>query len=189
CLALKRNPKTRNVPVYLLTSALLEYDLQRAERAGADGKMEKPFRSEEIVRKTLKIISQGPSGKAPLEEEEVTFEEFGEQVDWLLEDAERQMMEEEMEKVGPAVKKAVEEMAAGGELARIVEAAVDSAVEKRLSPSVMEEAVSRGLGLAMEKLRPEIMDQVARTTRQEAIRVAEELVKKAIGQIKKGEGL
>ncbi|MDH5509942.1 MAG: response regulator [Nitrospinota bacterium] len=190
CLALKNDKRTRDIPVYLLASALVEYNQERADKAGADGKLEKPFRSEEMVRRVLYVLSQGPAVKSPLEEadqetEEEAFEDFGDQVDWLLEKAEQELLEEEMEKIGPAVQKAVAELASSGELARIMEEVVETAVEKKLAGGALEGAVARGVEAAVERMKPEIMDRINKSAKEATLKVAEDLVKKTIDQIRK----
>ena len=188
CLALKKEERTKNIPVYLLASSLVEFDQERAEKVGMDGKLEKPFRSEEMLRRVQYVINQGGGAKAPLEtgadEEEETFQEFGDEVDLFLEQAEQEMLEEEMEKIGPAVKKAVEDMVANGELARIMEDAVDAAVEKKLAGDLLDKAVARGVEAAVERMRPAIMERINSTTREATLKVAEGLVKKTIDQIR-----
>jgi CheY-like chemotaxis protein len=183
CLALKRDPETRAVPVYLLTSALVEFDQARAERCGADGKLEKPFRSEEMVRKVKSAISQGPSHRAPQapQAEEDTFQEFDGLVDDLLVQAEKEMMEEEMEKMEAAAQKAMERMMAGPQLATMVE----GAVEKRLSTGVLEKAVRDSVAQTVARMEGRILAEIDKTAREVALKVAEDLVKKTIDQIRK----
>ena len=173
CLALKKGAKTRSIPVYLLTSSLVEFDQARADRCGAEGKLEKPFRSEEMVAKVAAAIRQGPSKKepAPLQAEDDTFEEFGGMVDELLEQAEREMMEEEMQKLDAAVKKAVGELMAGPKLAKLVEDAVARAVEESVQA-------------AMGRIEQKALAQMEKVTREVTLKVAEDLVKKTISQIR-----
>ncbi|MDH5637189.1 MAG: response regulator [Nitrospinota bacterium] len=192
CLALKNDERTRDIPVYLLASALVGYDQERADKAGADGKLEKPFRSEEMVRRVLYVLGHGPTVRAPLDEakeneeaDEESFEDFGDQVDWFLEKAEEELLEEEMEKIGPAVQKAVEELASSGELARIMEEVVETTVGKKLADGALEGAVARGVEAAVNRMKPEIMDRINKSAKEATLKVAEDLVKKTIDQIRK----
>ena len=56
CDAFKQRPKTKNVPVVIVSSLSGEADVQKAYQMGASGYLKKPFQSEELletVRKTL----------------------------------------------------------------------------------------------------------------------------------------
>jgi CheY-like chemotaxis protein len=63
CQAIKKNPGFNSVPVYLLSSALDDFDDDMAKKVGASGRFEKPFRSEDMVKQVMGII-RAPSGKA-----------------------------------------------------------------------------------------------------------------------------
>ncbi len=81
CRTLKSEPAFAETPIFLLGSALDDFDEEAARRAGADGKFEKPFRSEEMVARVKEVIARkGPVAKPVPEEEfpepEETFTDF-----------------------------------------------------------------------------------------------------------------
>lgn len=70
CRALKERQETADTPVYLLSSALDDFDEEKAREAGAAGRFEKPFRSEDMVSQVMAVIDPG---SAALDED--TFED------------------------------------------------------------------------------------------------------------------
>ncbi|MGK7344990.1 MAG: response regulator [Candidatus Nitrospinota bacterium M3_3B_026] len=80
CRALKERQETADVPVYLLSSALDDFDEEKAREAGAAGRFEKPFRSEDMVSQVMAVIDPG---SAALEED--TFEDVDVSEDSILE--------------------------------------------------------------------------------------------------------
>ena len=100
CRMIKANPEISSIPVYLLSSALDDFDEELAEEVGAAGKFEKPFRSEDMVNQVLEAVSLSGrtdggqaeiSGSAGLEDspekEEDTFEDIDVSLDKLAETA------------------------------------------------------------------------------------------------------
>jgi CheY-like chemotaxis protein len=61
CEQLKRSPSTSGIPVLLLTGTFEPFDRKRAESAGADGHITKPFESQALVAKVEELISARPS--------------------------------------------------------------------------------------------------------------------------------
>lgn len=61
CQAIKKNPGFNSIPVYLLSSALDDFDDAMSKKVGASGRFEKPFRSEDMVKQVMDII-RAPSG-------------------------------------------------------------------------------------------------------------------------------
>jgi CheY-like chemotaxis protein len=49
CRMLKSDPATSSVPLYMLTAKAKKSDIETATRAGADGYIQKPFRSAELM--------------------------------------------------------------------------------------------------------------------------------------------
>jgi CheY-like chemotaxis protein len=60
CEALKRNPATAGIPVLLLTGTFEPFDKKRAEQAGADGHLTKPFESQLLVSRVEALIAATP---------------------------------------------------------------------------------------------------------------------------------
>ncbi len=86
CRALKSNSSTSSIPVYLMSSALDEFDETRYLETGAAGRFEKPFRSEEMVSKVKAVTSSLMMEKTSGEEvEEDTFEDVDVSLDSLME--------------------------------------------------------------------------------------------------------
>src|SRR5262245_20789758 len=79
CEKLKRDPDTSRIPVLLLTGTFEPFDRRRAEAAGADGHLTKPFESqvlisrvEELIASALPVIQDDVSARRG-EEDEVTL--------------------------------------------------------------------------------------------------------------------
>ncbi len=83
CAALKRNPSTAQIPVYLMSSALDDFDFDQADKVKAAGRFEKPFRSENMVSEVHKIISADPGQQEDGDDD--SFEDIDVQLDSLLE--------------------------------------------------------------------------------------------------------
>jgi CheY-like chemotaxis protein len=58
CEAMKADPATAAIPVLLLTGTFEPFDSQRAEAAGAEGHMTKPFESHTLVAKVDELIAR-----------------------------------------------------------------------------------------------------------------------------------
>jgi two-component system, cell cycle response regulator DivK len=58
---LKANPKTRNIPLLMLTGHVLTESRERAARAGADGLIPKPCLPDELDREIQAILKRWPS--------------------------------------------------------------------------------------------------------------------------------
>jgi CheY-like chemotaxis protein len=61
CEQLKRNPSTRGIPVLLLTGTFEPFDKKRADAAGANGHVTKPFESQVLVGKVEELIAATPA--------------------------------------------------------------------------------------------------------------------------------
>jgi CheY-like chemotaxis protein len=72
CEQLKRNPSTRGIPVLLLTGTFEPFDKKRADAAGANGHVTKPFESQVLVGKVEELIAATPA---------VSTDEHGGQMD------------------------------------------------------------------------------------------------------------
>lgn len=89
CKALKESADTARVPVYLMSSALDDFDEERSAQVGAAGRFEKPFRSEDMVTQVRNAIATlGAEQEAPEKEqgdEEDSFEEIDVSLDSMME--------------------------------------------------------------------------------------------------------
>lgn len=61
CEQLKRNPSTRGIPILLLTGTFEPFDKKRADAAGANGHVTKPFESQVLVGKVEELIASTPA--------------------------------------------------------------------------------------------------------------------------------
>ncbi len=61
CEQLKRSPTTSGIPVLLLTGTFEPFDKKRADAAGANGHITKPFESQALVAKVEELIAATPS--------------------------------------------------------------------------------------------------------------------------------
>jgi CheY-like chemotaxis protein len=68
CEQLKRNPSTRGIPVLLLTGTFEPFDKKRADAAGANGHVTKPFESQVLVGKVEELIAATPTVSSDDEE-------------------------------------------------------------------------------------------------------------------------
>lgn len=60
CELIKRNPATASIPVLLLTGTFEPFDKKKAEAAGAQGHLTKPFESQVLVAKVEEMINATP---------------------------------------------------------------------------------------------------------------------------------
>src|SRR5688572_10761118 len=58
CEYVKSHPEFRNIPVVLLTGTFEPFDPDRAEKAGCDAVVTKPFESQSLILKVEELISQ-----------------------------------------------------------------------------------------------------------------------------------
>lgn len=66
CEKVKRDPVTSRIPVLLLTGTFEPFDRKRAEAAGADGHLTKPFESQVLIARVEELIASAlPSGEVP----------------------------------------------------------------------------------------------------------------------------
>ena len=61
CEEIKRNPATSGIPVLLLTGTFEPFDKKRAEIAGAQGHLTKPFESQALIGKVEELIAATPT--------------------------------------------------------------------------------------------------------------------------------
>ena len=64
CEYVKSHPEFRNIPVVLLTGTFEPFDPDRAEKAGCDAVVTKPFESQSLIHKVEELIAQAQSGNA-----------------------------------------------------------------------------------------------------------------------------
>ena len=57
CEKVKRDPQTSRIPVLLLTGTFEPFDRKRAEAAGADGHLTKPFESQVLISRVEELIA------------------------------------------------------------------------------------------------------------------------------------
>lgn len=92
CQALKAEPDTNRIPVYLMSSALDDFDEERSAQVGAAGRFEKPFRSEDMVTQVRNVITAlDTAAEAPVEsygDDEDSFEDIDVSLDSLMETVE-----------------------------------------------------------------------------------------------------
>lgn len=90
CQAIKKNPGTNSIPVYLLSSALDDFDEDKAKKAGASGRFEKPFRSEDMVRQVMDVITtpEGEASPLPVQGLDDTFEDIDISLDSIMDSLE-----------------------------------------------------------------------------------------------------
>lgn len=76
CEFVKSHPDFRNIPVVLLTGTFEPFDPDRADKAGCDAVVTKPFESQSLIHKVEELIEQSrsaspapPSAPAPAEPE------------------------------------------------------------------------------------------------------------------------
>ena len=62
CEYVKSHPDYRHIPVILLTGTFEPFDPDRAEKAGCDAVITKPFESQSLIHKVEELIEQSGSG-------------------------------------------------------------------------------------------------------------------------------
>jgi len=65
CEYVKSHPEFRRIPVVLLTGTFEPFDPDRAEKAGCDAVVTKPFESQSLIQKVEELISQADTAPAP----------------------------------------------------------------------------------------------------------------------------
>ena len=65
CEKVKRDPETSQIPVLLLTGTFEPFDRKRAESAGADGHLTKPFESQVLIARVEELIASAPGSGRP----------------------------------------------------------------------------------------------------------------------------
>ncbi|MBI4667213.1 MAG: response regulator [Nitrospinae bacterium] len=88
CRFIKKESELTHIPVYLLSSALDDFDDARAAQAGAAGRFEKPFRSEEMVKKVMAAVKEAEAkthAMAASANTEDTFEDIDVSLENILE--------------------------------------------------------------------------------------------------------
>src|ERR687886_645617 len=61
CEYVKSHPELRNIPVILLTGTFEPFDPDRADKAGCDAVVTKPFESQSLIHKVEELIDQARS--------------------------------------------------------------------------------------------------------------------------------
>src|SRR6185369_849248 len=61
CEFVKSHPEYRNIPVVLLTGTFEPFDPDRADKAGCDAVVTKPFESQSLIHKVEELIEQSRS--------------------------------------------------------------------------------------------------------------------------------
>ncbi|HEX7680509.1 MAG TPA: response regulator, partial [Thermoanaerobaculia bacterium] len=69
CEYVKSHPEYRNIPVILLTGTFEPFDPDRADKAGCDAVVTKPFESQSLIHKVEELIQQSQSSVAAAEQE------------------------------------------------------------------------------------------------------------------------
>jgi CheY-like chemotaxis protein len=64
CEYVKSHPEYRNIPVVLLTGTFEPFDPDRAEKAGCDAVVTKPFESQSLIHKVEELIAQAQASAA-----------------------------------------------------------------------------------------------------------------------------
>src|SRR5436309_13225633 len=64
CEFVKSHPEYRNIPVILLTGTFEPFDPDRADKAGCDAVVTKPFESQSLIHKVEELIQQSQSAPA-----------------------------------------------------------------------------------------------------------------------------
>lgn len=75
CEYVKSSPEFRHIPVILLTGTFEPFDPDRAEKAGCDAVVTKPFESQSLIHKVEELIAQSQQGTAAAEEPPPAVEE------------------------------------------------------------------------------------------------------------------
>jgi CheY-like chemotaxis protein len=67
CEYVKSHPEFRNIPVVLLTGTFEPFDPDRADKAGCDAVVTKPFESQSLIHKVEELIEQARSNAASVQ--------------------------------------------------------------------------------------------------------------------------
>src|SRR5438045_3251171 len=70
CEYVKSHPEYRNIPVILLTGTFEPFDPDRADKAGCDAVVTKPFESQSLIHKVEELIQQSQTSAASVPEPE-----------------------------------------------------------------------------------------------------------------------
>src|SRR5438270_162117 len=70
CEYVKSHPEYRNIPVILLTGTFEPFDPDRADKAGCDAVVTKPFESQSLIHKVEELIQQSQNAAASAPEPE-----------------------------------------------------------------------------------------------------------------------
>src|SRR6266498_2496625 len=76
CEFVKSHPEFRNIPVILLTGTFEPFDPDRADKAGCDAVVTKPFESQSLIQKVEELIAaaqNAPPAAPPAEPEPESF--------------------------------------------------------------------------------------------------------------------
>src|SRR6267143_3253807 len=65
CEYVKSHPEFRNIPVILLTGTFEPFDPDRADKAGCDAVVTKPFESQSLIHKVEELIEQSQTPSQP----------------------------------------------------------------------------------------------------------------------------
>jgi CheY-like chemotaxis protein len=65
CEFVKSHPVYRGIPVILLTGTFEPFDPDRADKAGCDAVVTKPFESQSLIQKVEELIEQSQAGRPP----------------------------------------------------------------------------------------------------------------------------
>ena len=75
CEYVKSHPEYRNIPVILLTGTFEPFDPDRADKAGCDAVVTKPFESQSLIHKVEELIQQSQNAPAAEPEPAALFNE------------------------------------------------------------------------------------------------------------------
>lgn len=151
CHAIKTDSAISHLPVYLLASSLDEFDDKKADDVGADGKFEKPFRSEEMVSNVMAAIAAIKPPEPDIEDEENdTFDEVDDSFDTLL---------DEVDDTAPDAES--EELASPGERQLSITDNEDFSAEDRMLEAIEKEAEeNRGELFAVDQSESSVSDEI-----------------------------
>jgi CheY-like chemotaxis protein len=76
CEYVKSHPEYRNIPVILLTGTFEPFDPDRADKAGCDAVVTKPFESQSLIHKVEELIHQSQTNASAAESEAQTSDLF-----------------------------------------------------------------------------------------------------------------
>jgi CheY-like chemotaxis protein len=70
CEYVKSHPEYRNIPVILLTGTFEPFDPDRADKAGCDAVVTKPFESQSLIHKVEELVQQSQSNTPAFDQEQ-----------------------------------------------------------------------------------------------------------------------